>query len=99
MRIDLVFSGTSEETTYSFAGLKREQYYSGSKTRLLDPFDYGDHKFEVKDASTGILIYSQTYCTLFREWQTTLEADTVRRAFSHVIRFPWPKVESESGNP
>lgn len=91
MRIDLTFSGTSRETSYSFTGLRKEKFYSGSKTSLIDPFDYGDHKFEVRDASSGILIFSQTYCTLYREWQTTLEADSVRRAFSHVIRFPWPK--------
>lgn len=91
MRLDLVFSGTSKESTYSFAGLRKEQFYSGSRTSLLDPFDYGDHKFEVKDAESGNLIYSHTYCTLFGEWQTTLEADTLRRSFSHVIRFPWPR--------
>ena len=44
---------------------------------LVDPFDYGDHKFEVKDAASGTLIFSQTYCTLFREWQTTQEAENM----------------------
>ena len=91
MRIDLVFSGTSRDTSYAYTGLRKEQFYSGSRTSLIDPFDYGDHRFEVKDASTGKLIFSHTFCTLYREWQTTLEADSVRRAFSHVIRFPWPK--------
>lgn len=89
--MDLVFSGTSEESDYAFSGIRREQYYSGSRTILIDPFDYGDHKFEVKDAVTGELIFRYTYCTLFREWQTTLEADTLKRAFTHVVRFPWPK--------
>jgi hypothetical protein len=91
MRIDLVFSGNANETAYAFEGLRKEPHYSGSRSRLMDPFDYGDHKFQVKDEASGKLIFSQTYCTLFREWQTTLEADSVTRAFSHVIRFPWPK--------
>jgi len=91
MRIDLIFSGTADESTYAFSGLSKEIFYSGSKTILQDPFDYGDHKFEVRDAQSGTLIYSYTYCTLFREWQTTSEADTLRRAYNHVIRFPWPK--------
>jgi len=92
MRIDLMFSGTTDESTYAFMELKKENFYSGSKTTLVDPFDYGDHKFEVRDAETGTLIYAYTYCTLFREWQTTTEAKTVRRAYNHVIRFPWPKI-------
>lgn len=91
MRLDLIFSGTADESTYAFSGLRKEALYSGSKTTLVDPFDYGDHKFEVRDVETGSLIYAYTYCTLFREWQTTTEAKSVRRAYNHVIRFPWPK--------
>jgi hypothetical protein len=91
MRVDLVFSGTGNEGSYALSGIKREPFYSGSKNILIDPFNYGDHLLQVKDAGSGQLLYSQTYCTLFKEWQTTSEADSVRRAFSHVIRFPWPK--------
>jgi hypothetical protein len=91
MRIDLMFSGTAEESTYALSGLRKEAFYSGSKSRLVDPFNYGDHKFEVRDAETGTLIYSYTFCTLYREWQTTTEAKSLKRAFNHVIRFPWPK--------
>jgi hypothetical protein len=91
MRIDLVFSGTAEETSYALSGVKKEQYYGGSKSGLIDPFDYGDHKFLVKDAASGELIFSKTYCTLFREWQTTGESQSVRRAYPHVLRFPWPR--------
>ena len=90
MRIDLVFSGSAEETSYALSGVKKEQFYSGSRTTLIDPFDYGDHKFVVKDKASGKLIFSYSYCTLFREWQTTEEALSVRRAYPHVLRFPWP---------
>ena len=93
MRIDLMFSGTADESSYAFTELRKEAYYSGSKTSLVDPFDYGDHKFEVRDAEKGTLIYSYTYSTLYREWQTTTEAKTVRRAYNHVLRFPWPKAQ------
>lgn len=91
MRIDLVFVGNNKETFYALNGIKKEPHYSGSHENLVDPFDYGDHKLQVKDAASGELLYSHTYCTLFREWQTTSEADTLTRAFPHVIRFPWPK--------
>jgi hypothetical protein len=90
MRIDLVFSGTAEETSYALSGVKKEQFFSGSQDRLLDPFDYGDHKFVVKDQASEKVIFSHSYCTLFREWQTTGESQSVRRAYPHVLRFPWP---------
>jgi len=91
MRVDLVFTGTAETTDYALSGIRKEKYYSGSKQNLIDPFDYGDHQFLVRDAASGRLIFRHTYCTLFREWQTTAEADTLKRAFHHVVRFPWPK--------
>ncbi len=91
MRIDLVFSGTAQETTYALSGVKKEQFYSGPHSGLIDPFDYGDHKFVVKNEASGEVIFSHSYCTLFREWQTTEESQTLRRAYPHVLRFPWPK--------
>lgn len=90
MRLDVIFAGTASESTYALSGIRHEPYYSGPYKNLVDPFDYGDHKFVVRDASTGKAIYSKTYCTLYREWQTTAEAQKVRRAFPHVLRFPWP---------
>jgi hypothetical protein len=95
MRIDLVFSGTAGETSYALSGVKKEPFYGGPRTNLIDPFDYGDHKFVVKDEASGGVIFSHTYCTLFREWQTTEESQTLKRAYPHVLRFPWPKATVE----
>jgi hypothetical protein len=93
MRLDVVFTGTADETSYAFSGLKKEPYYSGPREHLVDPFDYGDHKMVVKDVSSGAIIFSKTYCTLYREWQTTAEAQSIRRSYPHVLRFPWPQAE------
>lgn len=91
LRLNLIITGNDSQTNYALLGMKKEKFYSGSKTILIDPFDYGDSKFEVKDAASGKLIFSYTYCTLFREWQTTNEAKTASRAFNHAVRFPMPK--------
>ena len=93
MRIDLVFSGTADETSYALSGVKKEQYYGGPLANLLEAFDYGDHKFVVKDLESGEPIFSKSYCTLFREWQTTEESTRLRRAYPHVLRFPWPRAK------
>ena len=93
IRLDVIFSGKADETSYALSGVKREQHYSGPHSKLVDPFDYGDHKFVVRDAVSGAPIFSYSYCTLYSEWQTTTEAQSVRRAYPHVLRFPWPKSE------
>ncbi|MEZ5072239.1 MAG: M64 family metallopeptidase [Bacteroidales bacterium] len=91
MRVDLVFSGDANESTYALSGWRKEPFFSGSRKSLVDPFDYGDHMFQVKDAGTGALLFRQTYCTLYREWLTTTESTERTRAYPHVLRFPWPK--------
>lgn len=90
MRLDMIFTGSATGGSYALKSIRKEPFYSGSEKILLDPFNYGDHKLKVKDRDSGKEIYSQTYCSLFREWQTTSEAEEVTRAFNHVVRFPFP---------
>jgi hypothetical protein len=71
--------------------MKEEQLYGGSHENLIDPFDYGNFKYEVFDAAENSLIYSRGFCTLFQEWQTTAEAKTIERSFYEVATMPFPK--------
>lgn len=91
MRLDMIFTGSSSTGSYALSKIRKEPYFSGSKKILLEPFNYGDHQLLVRDQQSGKKIYSYTYCSLFREWQTTSEADSVIRAFNHVVRFPFPR--------
>jgi len=91
LRLDYFHTGNSDEDTYSFDELIEEPFWGGSKTNLIDKFDYGNYKFIVKDYQTGQIIYSRTYSTLFSEWQTTDEAKQTVRTFNETIVFPYPK--------
>lgn len=91
LRLDYYHTGNSTENSYSIDELIEEPYWGGSKTNLLDKFDYGKYKFIVKDFDSGKEIYSRTYATLFSEWQTTDEAKSTIKSFSETIVFPFPK--------
>lgn len=91
LRIDYIHSGSAETEHYAFDTLYAEKYWGGSKTNLIDAFDYGNYKFEVYDAATNELLYSRGYSSLFREYQATPEADSVSRAFEETVVFPYPK--------
>jgi hypothetical protein len=91
LRLDYYHTGNSVEDSYSIDELIEEPYWGGSKTNLLDRFDYGKYKFVVKDFDSGKEIYSRTYATLFSEWQTTDEAKQTTKSFSETIVFPYPK--------
>ena len=58
---------------------------------MIDPFNYGNFKYEIFDAVDNTLIYSRGFCTLFQEWQTTSEAKTMERSFYEVATMPYPK--------
>jgi hypothetical protein len=91
LRLDYYHTGNSVEDSYSIDELIEEPYWGGSKTNLLDRFDYGKYKFIIKDFESGKEIYSRTYATLFSEWQTTDEAKQTIKSFRETIIFPYPK--------
>jgi hypothetical protein len=86
-----MLAGNSQKTTVYPVGMKEEPFFGGSKTQLVDPFNYGNLKYEVFDAADNTLIYSRGFCTLYQEWQTTAEAKVMERSFYEVATMPFPK--------
>lgn len=91
MRVDFVFYGNADNEEIKLANISKEPFWGGSKTNLSNKLNYGEYKFEIVDLKTENIIYTQGFCTLFEEWQTTLEADSVYREFSQSVLFPLPK--------
>jgi len=91
LRLDYYHTGNDTIDAYSFDELIEEPFWGGSKTNLLDRFDYGKYKIVVIDVESGKEIYSRTYSTLFSEWQTTDEAKQTTKSFSETVVFPFPK--------
>jgi hypothetical protein len=91
LRIDFMFAGNSQKTTVYPVGMKEEPFFGGSKTQLIDPFNYGNFKFELFSSTDNNLIYSRGFCTLYQEWQTTAEAKVIDRTYYEVATMPFPK--------
>jgi hypothetical protein len=94
LRFDFMFAGNSEKTVVYPAGMKEEPLFGGSRTQMIDPFNYGNFKYELYDAENNIVIYSRSFCSLFQEWQTTAEAKLIERSFYEVATMPYPKAKS-----
>lgn len=69
---------------------KAHSGWAGSKTILLDPFDYGDFRVVVKDIASGREIYSRTYNSLFREYRDTPQGKDSVAVFEEVVNIPMP---------
>jgi hypothetical protein len=91
LRFDFMFSGNSQKTIVYPVGLKEEPLFAGSRTKLIDPFNSGNFKYEVYDEAENKLIYSKGFSTLYQEWQTTAEAKKIERSFYEVATLPYPK--------
>ncbi len=91
LRIDYYHTGSSDTEIYSIDQLKSEPYWGGSHTILLDTMNYGEYYFKAFDVSSGGLIFSHGYCTLFDEWRFTEEAKHTTRTFTETVVMPFPK--------
>jgi len=91
LRFDFMFAGNSQKTIVYPVGMKEEPFWGGSKTNLIDPFNYGNFRYEILDSTGNNVIYSRGFCTLFQEWQTTAEAKIMERSFYEVATIPFPK--------
>jgi len=95
MRVELYHSGGATDDSYTLDRVVREPLWPGMRDRLLDPTGFGKYRFRVEDAASGTAVFSQGYCTLLGEWQTTDAAvkEGKRRTLEESVRFPYPKAK------
>lgn len=91
MRFDFTHFGDKYSEEIGFDKIIEEGDWAGTKINLIDPFNYGNYKFILKDTDSNKEIFSMGFSTLFMEWQTTEEAKTVKKSFEGSVRFPFPK--------
>lgn len=91
LRIDYVHSGDDSTEFYAIDELREESLWGGSKTNLVDTFNYGNYKFVAYDKASGKVLFTKYFSSMFAEWRTTAEAETTTKAFSETIIMPYPK--------
>ena len=91
LRFDFYLAGNAERQDVYVDCFREEPQWGGSLTHLTDVPDYGEYCYRVFDETSGTLIYSRGFCSLFHEWRTTDEAKTVNRSYTQVIVMPYPK--------
>ena len=90
-RIDYYHSGSEEVEYYLEDLILEEPTWYGSRTNLVDTFDFGNYKFEVYDILTGKLLYSRGYSSLFLEYRSTEDARSQCGSFPESVVFPFPR--------
>ena len=93
MRVDYVLMINCDTTIVSVKQIKQEKYWAGTRKNLVDPFGFGNYRFEVIDSATNKVIYSNGYSSLSGEWR--FDAQQAHRkefySFYEAVNFPYPK--------
>lgn len=93
-RFDFFHSGSAGIEKISQDEIRLEGNWAGSNTILVDVFDLGLYKAELKEKETGKILYSRGFSSIFGEWQTTGEAGQgIWKTFHESFRFPEPRMD------
>ena len=91
LRIDYIFAGNTQNQIIALDQLYELPQWAGRKHNLSKNILAGNGQIKVYDLSSGELIYTNSFSTLFQEWLTTTEAITTNRSFENVYLVPFPK--------
>lgn len=92
MRIDYYHTGDRQEEIIALDRVYQQGIWAGPVKNLLDPFLRGRYCARIYEASSGQLIYSRAFDSLFGEYKTTAEAlKGINRTFHESVLIPFPK--------
>jgi hypothetical protein len=92
LRMDYVREGdASHDTVFLNRWVDRMSEWHGSRKSLLDPFNNGDYRVEMRDAKSGDVIYSRCFSSLFREYRDTPAGAREVKRFEETLLLPMPK--------
>lgn len=92
MRVDYFHTGNGREEIFSVDAIYEERTWAGPRRNLIDTLNLGQYLLKVYDLSSGKLLYSCGFSSIFGEWKTTAEARRgIYRTFHESLRFPFPK--------
>jgi hypothetical protein len=96
LRVDFFHTGDATHELFSLERLVLEPApWPGNPQRPLDDTGLGNYFFEVRNASSGALLYSRGFSSIYGEWEDTAAAKERVRTFSESLRFPLPNEKVE----
>ena len=81
LRVDYIFSGTDKSQEISLDEMSVFDGWAGRRVNLDQAPVKGNGQIVMTGMETGRILFSQSFSTLFQEWQATEEATRVRKSF------------------
>lgn len=94
LRLDYVFYGDADHSGIALSELRSIDGWAGRRSHMSELPLTGNGQISVSD-STGMVLYSMSFSSLFQEWQATEEATMMCRSFENVFLVPMPESRAE----
>ena len=91
LRIDYIFAGNAQQQEIAVDQLNVSPHWYGKRQRLAELPLEGNGQITVRSHKTGQVIYRHSFSTLFQEWLSYPEAQSIRKSFENVFLVPMPK--------
>lgn len=88
LRVDLQLKGTRDSCWVELLSISKEPLFSCSKKSYIDSFNFGEFSYELTDAVTFKIIYSNGFSSLFNEWQTSSTNPNIHYSVGKTISLP-----------
>lgn len=95
LRLDYIFSGTDHTQEIALSEMRSEGEWAGRRVNMDKLCLKGNGQITMRDSESGKLLYTNSFSTLFQEWQNSEEAVSVRKAFENVFLLPMPDKKAE----
>ncbi|NLJ07773.1 MAG: peptidase M64 [Sphingobacteriales bacterium] len=90
LRLDFVQTGNYFYEKMETVRFLKEPYWGGSYQQLIDHFGYGNYFIKVFDLTSGQLIYSRGFGSIFQEWRLVPEAREEISTYQLSVNIPFP---------
>lgn len=91
MRLDYFHTGDAKQEIFSLDRVSIEPLpWPGNLSKSIDDTNLGKYFFEVRDQSSQRVLYLRGFASVYGEWETTDEAQKIKRSFNESLRFPAP---------
>ncbi len=92
LRVDYGHTGAAASEHFGVDRVVLEPLpWPGDLGKVVDDSNLGKYCFEVTDRTSGKLLYTRGFSSIYGEWETTDEAKALSRTFSESLRFPTPE--------
>ena len=91
LRIDYIFEGNETEQRIAVDNLNLMPGWYGKRNRLAELPVEGNGQIIIRDHRSQLIIYRNSFSTLFQEWLSFENTTHMRKAFENVFLIPMPK--------